>query len=308
MKPEIVLVLITIILFITFFYLASYLFKGKKLLLNRVDGIVNDQESFIEKELSKSIIQRLINPIMELISKKILSVTPKEIINIYSKKIINAGKPFGFGVKDFLIIQSFFVLGIPFIMTVIGVINEYKTISIFLISFIFVSIGIIIPSLILNSKISERRKGIQLSLPDVLDLLTVSVEAGLAFDGALSKVVEKMPGAISQEFEKVLQEIKVGKERKYALKDMAERLNVQELSTFIGSIIQADQLGVSIGNVLRIQSEQMREKRRQIAKEKAMKAPVKMLIPMVLFIFPVIFGVLIGPVLVKVMYTLMNNN
>lgn len=151
---------------------------------------------------------------------------------------------------------------------------------------------------------NKRKKSITNALPDVLDLLTVSVEAGLAFDGAIAKVIDKMPGPIAEEFGSILQEMKLGKSKRDALKDMAKRVDVQDLTTFVGAIVQADQLGVSIGNVLRLQSQQMREKRRQRAKEKAMKAPVKMLIPMILFIFPTIFSVLIGPVAVKIIRTL----
>jgi tight adherence protein C len=136
-------------------------------------------------------------------------------------------------------------------------------------------------------------------------LLTVSVEAGLGFDAALLKVIDKMPGPLADEFKTVLQEVKVGKIKKDALRDMAERVGMQDLTTFLGSVIQAEQFGVSIGNVLRIQSEQMRQKRRQRAQEKAMKAPVKMLIPMVFFIFPTIFSVLLGPIVIKVISTLM---
>ena len=132
-------------------------------------------------------------------------------------------------------------------------------------------------------------------MPDVLDLLTVSVEAGLGFDAALQRVVQKMTGAISVEFAKTLQEIKMGKHRREALRDLGLRTGIDDLNTFISAIVQADQLGVSIGNVLRVQSEQMRRKRRQRIEEKAMKAPIKMLIPMVLFIFPTIFIVLLGP-------------
>jgi tight adherence protein C len=110
-----------------------------------------------------------------------------------------------------------------------------------------------------------------------------------------------MPGNIADEFNRVLQEIKVGKQKKEALKEMSNRVGISDITTFVNSIIQAEQLGVSIGNVLRIQSDQMREKRRQRAQEKAMKAPIKMLLPMVFFIFPTIFTVLIGPVIIKMM-------
>lgn len=145
----------------------------------------------------------------------------------------------------------------------------------------------------------DRKNEILKTLPDVIDLLTVSVEAGLGFDGALSKVVEKSQGQTANEFNTVIQEMKMGKPKRDALKEMSNRVGLHDMSTFVGAVIQADQLGVSIGNVLRIQSEQMRQKRRQRAQEKAMKAPIKMLIPMVLFIFPTIFTVLIGPVIIR---------
>lgn len=161
------------------------------------------------------------------------------------------------------------------------------------------AIILLYPSMTLNSKIRVRQKEILKSLPDVMDLLTVSVEAGLNFDAALSRVVEKMPGTLSREFETVLQEIKVGRSKKDALYDMADRLSVQDLRSFIAAVVQADQLGVSLGRVLRIQAEQIRLNRKQRIQEQAMKAPVKILIPMVIFIFPVIFIVLLGPVAIN---------
>ena len=164
-----------------------------------------------------------------------------------------------------------------------------------------VLIGILYPNLVLNSKIRERQKEILKTLPDVMDLLTVSVEAGLNFDAALSKVVEKMPGTLSKEFDTVLQEMKVGRSKKDSLYDMADRLNVQDLRSFIGAVVQADQLGVSLGRVLRIQAEQIRSNRKQRISEQAMKAPIKILVPMVIFIFPVIFIVLLGPVVINLM-------
>jgi len=145
-----------------------------------------------------------------------------------------------------------------------------------------------------------RQKVILNSLPDVIDLLTVSVEAGLGFDGALMKVVEKKPGPLASEFDKVLQEIKVGKPKRDALRDLAQRIDIQDFTAFIGAVVQADQFGVAIANVLRIQAEQIREKRRQRARERAMKVPVKMLIPMVVFIFPTLFIVLLGPVVLQI--------
>jgi len=162
--------------------------------------------------------------------------------------------------------------------------------------------GVMIPNLILNGKIRERQKSVLKALPDVMDLLTVSVEAGLGFDSALSKVTEKMPGTLSEEFKILLQEVKIGKSRKDAMYQMTERVGVPDFRSFISAIVQADQLGVSLGRVLRIQSEQIRVNRKQMIQEKAMKAPIKMLIPMIIFIFPVIFIVLLGPTAINLMH------
>lgn len=163
----------------------------------------------------------------------------------------------------------------------------------------------LLPMLLLNHKIAGRKKSIQKDLADVLDLLTVSVEAGLGFDGALTKLAEKMKGALVDEFNRVLQEIRMGIPRRDALVAMGIRCDVPDLSLFTTSLVQADQLGVSIGNVLRVQSASMREKRRQRAEERAMKAPIKMLLPLVLFIFPSLFVVLLGPALIQMFTNLL---
>ena len=166
----------------------------------------------------------------------------------------------------------------------------------------------LMPQFLLSKKITERQQEIQQTLPDVLDLLTVSVEAGLGFDSALVKVVDKIKGPISEEFERLLQEIRMGKPRRDAMRDLGNRTNVEDLANFITAIVQADKLGVSIGKVLRVQSNQIRLKRKQRAEEAAMKAPIKMLLPLVFFIFPTIFIILLGPAVIKVINSFTNLN
>ncbi len=161
--------------------------------------------------------------------------------------------------------------------------------------------GFFLPTLLLRSKINRRQETITKAMPDALDLLTVCVEAGLGFDQAMSKVCEKWENELSMAFERVINEIRLGKLRREALRDMSDRMDVPDMTSFVAAIIQADQLGVSIGKVLRIQSEQMRIKRRQRAEKKAHEAPVKMLIPMVFLIFPSIYIVLLGPSVVQIM-------
>ena len=161
--------------------------------------------------------------------------------------------------------------------------------------------GYLFPDSWLKAKVRHRLTEIQDTLPDVLDLLTVSVEAGLGFDAALLKVSEKQKRVLGQEFLRVLQEIKMGRPRRDALRDMSKRFEVDDLRSFISSLVQADQLGISIGGVLRNQSIQIRQKRRQRSEEKAQKAPIKMMLPLVFFIFPCIFIVVLGPIILQLM-------
>jgi len=185
-----------------------------------------------------------------------------------------------------IVICNFLALDIPQIMKIAGL------------SFLM---GLFLPIYWLKHRIRDRQQEIERSLPEILDLIMVSVEAGLGFDAALLKVTQKQTGVLSQEFGIVLQEIKMGRPRRESLKDMAQKNNVDDLSNVIASLIQADQLGISMGNVLKNQSKQIRQKRRQRAQEQAQKAPVKIMIPLVFFIFPSIFIVILGPAAIKVM-------
>jgi len=162
-------------------------------------------------------------------------------------------------------------------------------------------LGYMAPEFWLGSKARKRSFAMVLQLPDALDLLTISVEAGLGFDAALAKVVEKMEGPLVSEFRQALAEIRMGRTRRDALRDVVSRADAQPISNFIGAIVQAEQLGVPIAKVLQIQSQQLRIERRQRAEEMAAKAPVKMLFPMVGCIFPTIFIVILGPAIISVM-------
>jgi len=164
-----------------------------------------------------------------------------------------------------------------------------------------VGMGYYLPILWLGSKASKRQKDVLRSLPDALDLLTICVEAGLGFDGAMTKVADKWDNELSRAFMRVIQELQLGKLRREALRDMAYRVDVPDLSTFVAAIVQADQLGVSIARVLRIQSDQMRMRRRQRAEELARSAGIKMLPAIVFLIFPAIFIILLGPAVIKIM-------
>lgn len=166
---------------------------------------------------------------------------------------------------------------------------------------VLAAVGYYLPALWLKSRTSSRQREVTRSLPDALDLLTICVEAGLGFDGALARVAEKWDNELSREFTRVLQEVQLGKLRREALRAMANRIDVQEVSTFVAAIVQAEELGVSIAKVLHIQAEEMRRRRRQRAEELARQAPIKMLPAIAFLIFPAIFVVLLGPAVIRVM-------
>jgi tight adherence protein C len=162
------------------------------------------------------------------------------------------------------------------------------------------AVGFMLPALWLRGKINRRQEDVIKALPDALDLMSICVNAGLGFDQAMGKVYEKWDNELGLAFGRVIQEIQLGKTRREAMKAMDESIGVADVTTFVGAIIQADQLGVSISKILNIQAEQMRIKRRQRAEQKAQAAPVKMMIPLAIFIFPSIYIVLLGPAAIQV--------
>jgi tight adherence protein C len=163
-----------------------------------------------------------------------------------------------------------------------------------------VFIGFFLPNMLVDRRIRQRQGVVMNAMPDALDLLTICVEAGLGFDAAMKKVVEKWDNDLSTAFARVLQEIQLGKLRREALRDMSDRLGIAEMDSFVAAVVQSEQLGVSMSRVLRVQSDAMRIKRRQRAEENAQRAPVKMLLPMVFLIFPTIVIILLGPAVLQI--------
>src|SRR5919108_81887 len=161
--------------------------------------------------------------------------------------------------------------------------------------FLLVFVGFVVPDLFVAFKARGRREEVRAELPDALDLLAVSVEAGLGFDAAITKLTEHMEGPLVEEFALALGEMRIGESRHNALQKMVDRVQAPELASFVRALIQADQLGISLGRILRVQATDTRNKRQAAAEEKAMKAPIKMLFPTALFIFPAMFLIILGP-------------
>ncbi|MCK4720116.1 type II secretion system F family protein, partial [bacterium] len=209
--------------------------------------------------------------------------------------------------NSFVTLQILLAVGLPAVMAIMGVIEKIGGLK--GVGFLVFAglIGYFLPDIWLKSKVGARKAEIQRKLPDALDLLTVSVEAGLGFDMALNKVVEKLKGPLAEEFGRVLHEVRMGKPRRDAMKAMSVRVDSPDVSQFIAALVQADKLGVSLANVLRVQSDQMRLKRKQRAEETAMKAPLKMSFVLVFFVLPALMIVLLGPAVISVIEQLGDN-
>lgn len=254
-------------------------------------------------ELSQPFSERVIYPFMRRFGELASRNTPQNVLQETTRKLELAGKA-GFIDAPMLLASRFVfsaVLGILTFLVFTFSILAGPISRAMLYSLIALAIGFFLPQLWLNDQIKKRQLEIRKAMPDALDLLTICVEAGLGFDAAMSNVAKKWENELALAFARVIREIQLGKLRREALKSMAERIDLAEMSSFVAAIIQSEQLGVSMAKVLRIQSEQMRMRRRQLAEELAHQAPVKMLLPMVGFIFPSIFIVLMTPAILQIM-------
>ena len=253
--------------------------------------------SLEEIELSQPISERVLIPLARRFGDFATRFTPQNALQSVEHKLELAGNPRGLEPALFFALR--FILAIViggallFVFSIASI--DWTWGRKLLITAGFAGIGFYLPEMLLTSKIQRRQKAVRRAMPDALDLLTICVEAGLGFDGAMAKITEKWDNELALEFARVNREIQLGKLRREALRDMADRLGIPEMTSFVAAVIQSEQLGVSMAKVLRIQSDQMRVKRRQMAEEQAHQAPVKMLIPMALLIFPAICIVLMTP-------------
>jgi tight adherence protein C len=273
--------------------------RGQK---NTSPAIADRLSSFAERPLSTeeqraelSFSQRVLKPALRRAAVRLGERSPSRSLEKIQAKLAAAGNPSGLGAVEFIGLRWLVALGLGggiLLLTTVSGMPRLTGLALALVCALF---GFILPNIWLDRKAKARRKEIMKALPDAIDLLTISVESGLGFDPAMMRVAEKWDNALTSEFARVLSEMRIGKTKREALREMANRVDEDGLSTFVSSVIQADQLGVPITQVLRIQSEAMRLRRRQRAEEAAQKAPLKMLFPMAFLIFPALYVVILGP-------------
>lgn len=259
-----------------------------------------DVESLEEVELSLSLKDRVFIPAVKKLADFVVKFTPQRQIEFARRQLELAGSTSDPGTFFIQRIVFTVLLGLGGAALAFFVLKEEMP-NALLYVIGGMALGYYFPVMSLNSRIRKRQEQIVRALPDALDLLVICVEAGLGLEQAMGKVYEKWDNELALAFGRVIREIQLGKFRRDALRDMARRMDVPDVNSFVAAIIQAEQLGVSMAKILRVQSDQMRVKRRQRAQEKAQKAPVKMMIPMVLIIFPSIWIVLLGPAVLQLM-------
>jgi len=259
----------------------------------------------------ESFLTRVVGPKLEKLAE-----TPGAFASIFRiddvrVRLLRAGFPMGLRAQTFLIVKvAGILLGAFFFMLYLPILNSLVFGPLMGFAFppaflpVFGALGAFygfrLPDIWLAMKIRARQKEIQLVLPDMIDLISVSVEAGLGLMSAIQRISERFENALSEEFLRTLQEVRLGRSQTDALRDMVKRVDVPDLSTLLTAIVQAELLGLAVANVLRIQSERLRERRSQRAREAAQKAPIKMTFPLVLFIFPALFVVILGPAMIKI--------
>jgi tight adherence protein C len=267
------------------------------------EATLRGRASLTDIELQAPFAERFLKPITQQFAKIMARLTPANSLENAQRQLLYAGLTGRMQVSDFMGIRGL-AMALGFGLAVgLGLLSNQGTFGFLLFAAFFGILGYILPVFWLRGQISQRRTQIIRALPDAIDLLTISVEAGLGFDQAMARVVSKSDNALTREFGRVLQEMRVGVARRDALRSLVERTGVDDLSTFITAIIQAEQLGASVANVLRVQSDEMRVRRQQHAERAAQLAPVKILFPMAFLIFPPVLVVVLGPAIPSLVHT-----
>ncbi len=275
---------------------------------SRIDKINNTVTQPVFQELQLSFYDRFLGKGVKKVSEKLSRFAPKKknanktkALEAIKKQLRYAG--IFMEAADFQFIKQAFLIGVVFLTVIIIIVVDMEPLIMLLVLMCGLLLGVMGPTMYLKSRVTSHQTGIKKQLPDAMDLLCVCIEAGLSFDAALLKVSQKLKGPFIDELLIVYREIQMGRTRREALQNLCDATNLDELKTFASALVQAEQLGIPINNVMRAQSEQLRVERSQQAKEKGMKASIKMLVPMLLFIFPVVFIILMGPTVMNIIET-----
>lgn len=289
-----------------FYLFYEVLLQPKHVLKERLNDVkvMADTRDVFDEEMRESFVERVVNPMYERVIQALGNLAPSAIKDQYEILLSSSGSKDKMRFNNVIAVQ--FMLGFVLSFGVYYLLKMTGQPSNNMYVFLAGATGIMLPYLSLKSKSQKRIEEITYALPSFLDILYVSVEAGLSFDMAIYRTTDKMKGPLSEELVFTLNEINKGRERSEALRDIVKRTQVADLGTFVTSIIQAEEMGSNIGNVLRIQADTMRLNKRQRAEEKAAKIPITMLFPIVFFMFPALFVVILGPAVINIIGTLMN--
>lgn len=248
------------------------------------------------RDLSAPFSERVLLPMVQRLVRLIQRFSPQLVEEETRRRLMQAGNPAGLDASTFVLVKMGGLVILPLLLTGPAIVQGRVDLRTIVLTVVLAFLGWKLPDLWLGSRIRRRQRTIERALPDALDLIVVCVEAGNGLEAALANVTQKLTGPIADEFDRTLREISLGKPRRDALRDLGRRSGVADLQGFCAAILQADQLGVSIAQVLRVQADTMRVRRRQHAEEQAAKVPVKMLFPLIFLIFPALLIVIIGPV------------
>lgn len=274
--------------------------RAVSVLESQVAEVGGTTPNFREQQISTPFLDRILVPSTLRLGRGLRKLLPIDARRI-GKKLLHAGSPTAWDVEKVVSLKAFGAIAGFFLGLVISASLGWSGIFFVLPIVILTLMGFTIPSAWVSQMALNRQTSIRKALPDTMDLLTISVEAGLGFDAALSQVMRNVPGPLSQEISRMLQEMQIGATRVQAFRNLSDRTDVEELDAFVLAMIQADMFGVSISRVLRAQARELRQKRRQRAEEIAQKVPVKLLFPMIFCVLPALFVVILGPGVLRIL-------
>lgn len=260
-----------------------------------------------QQELAVPVMRRVVLPGLSRVAQRVLRFSPPAIVDRLDKELVYAGSPAGWDGAKLLAVKWVSTAVLVGGTLVVLPLLDFGLLRTVVVAPIAGFVGYYIPEWVVRSRSGKRQYQIQRALPDALDLMSITVQAGLSFDAALDRVSREMGGPLGEEFYRVVQEMRLGKSRGEALRDLADRTSVEELKSFVMAMVQAEIFGISIAQVLHVQAEELRIKRRQRAEEQAQKLPVKIIFPLILCIFPAMMVVLIGPAAISIYENLIGN-